>query len=208
MKQFIQLILGLSFTICAIGSFSAFGDEDYDYFFPPMGDVRVQLPTVGCKMLQHPAPGSSLMDCRHGNGGQKGFVSNDIDVDSLLVEVYDQDGNQKGRRFLHSPPDTLRRYAQEGVNEDSWIVQNRDLRPLMREGYVVKVAYFRLEGTTDVYEDSALQTQKEGMLGSSFVFEGHQKNVHKEVIDYTNWRLPRASDYKDWGSRYPGVKTN
>ena len=186
MKQFIQLILGLSFTICAIGSFSAFGDEDYDYFFPPMGDVRVQLPTVGCKMLQHPAPGSSLMDCRHGNGGQKGFVSNDIDVDSLLVEVYNQNGKKKGQRFLDHPPDTLRRYTQEGVNEDSWIVQHRGLRSLMREGYVVKVAFFRLDGTTDVYEDSGLQTQKEGMLGSSFIVEDHSESKNKKVVDYTN----------------------
>ena len=261
MRQIIHIILG--FVLMMVGSFNAFGSsyDDNKIKTSHVTNVQVYVPTVGCKVIPHPAPGSSLVDCRSWRNsnsytGRKGFVSNDIDVDAFLVDVYAPNGERRVRRFLHDPPNTLRRYVKNNVDVDPWMLNHRKLRPFLTAGDEVRVVHIRLAGKTRVYEDPALQTQKEGVLGSEVVFERVMDNTDNNsmdgkindnvvmdstnnstddktsdnvVMDSTNnstddkagdnvmdntdsveevKRLPRASDYEDWGSKYPGVKTN
>ena len=76
--------------------------------------------TINCKAVVTQAAGSSKVDCRHnthyGYIGQDGYVYNDVELNALVVDVYNVKGGgsfcSHRRVFLHNPPETFRRYVQ------------------------------------------------------------------------------------------------
>ena len=143
---------------------------------------------IKCAVFDHPAPNASFVDCMKAVGkeykGNRGFVSNDTKVDSLILELHDSTGRKiKGRHVLTNLSGTLKDYVQtEGGVYNEWTLRQKALRfPRSIPTDRLRVVKVTLDEKTKVYLNPALSTTDiQSNLGSQDL------RIYNEWVCYYN----------------------